>query len=201
MKKEFWDERYSEKAYVYGEAPNEFLKEFLAQKKPGRILLPGDGEGRNSTFAAQLGWEVEAFDYSLAGQKKALALGEKHRVTFSFEVDDYENFNPKNAPFDVIGLIYTHCDPQLRRTFFRRLSNWLKPGGAIVLEGFRKEQLGKPSGGPKSLDMLWSKEELETDFREHEIVYLKEISVVLHEGLYHEGEASVVRMIVKKKGI
>lgn len=60
--KEFWNRRYREKEFAYGIEPNEFLKEQLAQLPPGRILFPGEGEGRNAVYAAQLGWQVNSFD-------------------------------------------------------------------------------------------------------------------------------------------
>ena len=45
--KTFWDERYAQAEYVYGVEPNQFLKEKLDRLSPGKILLPGEGEGRN----------------------------------------------------------------------------------------------------------------------------------------------------------
>jgi hypothetical protein len=59
-----WDERYNLPEYIYGTEPNQFLKNFIQKNKPGKILLPGDGEGRNSVYAAQSGWKVYAFDSS-----------------------------------------------------------------------------------------------------------------------------------------
>jgi hypothetical protein len=53
--KEMWDERYQKIALVYGAEPNEFLKDSLQALVPGKILLPGEGEGRNAVFAAQKG--------------------------------------------------------------------------------------------------------------------------------------------------
>ena len=62
--KEFWDSRYREKEYAYGIEPNEFFKEFIDNNNPGKILLPGEGEGRNAVYSASKGWQVDAFDYS-----------------------------------------------------------------------------------------------------------------------------------------
>ncbi|HRN48956.1 MAG TPA: hypothetical protein PKW69_13045, partial [Niabella sp.] len=60
--KEFWNDRYSREEYSYGQLPNEFLKETLQKLKPGKILFPAEGEGRNAVFAASLGWHADAFD-------------------------------------------------------------------------------------------------------------------------------------------
>lgn len=56
MDAKFWNDRYRAGEYVYGETPNKFLAEKLAGLKPGKILFPADGEGRNSVYAATLGW-------------------------------------------------------------------------------------------------------------------------------------------------
>src|SRR5690554_7467062 len=76
--KNFWNERYSSIEFAYGEKPNEYFKEQLSKLEPGRILLPGDGEGRNGICAAKQGWDVEAFDISSEGKKKADQLAEKY---------------------------------------------------------------------------------------------------------------------------
>lgn len=74
MAKAFWDQRYAEDGFVYGPHPNLFFCKELGKLKPGRLLLPGEGEGRNAVYAARRGWEVVAFDQSSEGQRKALAL-------------------------------------------------------------------------------------------------------------------------------
>jgi len=198
--KQFWEERYKSAEYIYGIRPNEFFKACLAQKKPGKVLLPAEGEGRNAVYAALNGWTVEAFDYSEEGRKKALKLAQKQKVTFSYSINEYDTFIPTHAPFDLIALIYTHSDPTTRRSFHRKLIDWLIPGGEIILEGFSKEQLGRGSGGPKNADMLWSLEELEEDFAALTITQASELEITLHEGAYHQGDASVVRFIARKDG-
>ncbi|WP_449397615.1 thiopurine S-methyltransferase [Chryseobacterium wanjuense] len=68
--KDFWNERYCNEEYIYGTLPNEYLKEKLKDLKPGRILFPAEGEGRNAVYAAAKGWESVAFDQSEEGKKK-----------------------------------------------------------------------------------------------------------------------------------
>ncbi len=86
----FWDERYSEKDYVFGEAPNVFFVDQLAGMKPGTIILPGEGEGRNAVYAASLGWKVHAFDSSTAGKSKALQLAHRKGVIIDYAIIDAE---------------------------------------------------------------------------------------------------------------
>ena len=70
----FWDERYSTDEFIYGKEPNEFFRENLLKIRPGKLFLPGEGEGRNAVFAAKNGWTVDATDQSEIGKLKALKL-------------------------------------------------------------------------------------------------------------------------------
>ena len=62
--KDFWNERYGAPEYAYGTEPNVFFKQELDGLKPGRLLLPAEGEGRNGVYAAEKGWSVSAYDWS-----------------------------------------------------------------------------------------------------------------------------------------
>lgn len=199
-----WDERYKETEFVYGQAPNEFFKDRLKQFKPKRILMPADGEGRNGVYAAQLGWEVKAFDLSIEGKLKATQLANSCGVSIDYKVSDLEDLELKPESFDAIGLIYAHFSAQKKSIFHKKLDQSLKSGGVIILEAFSKKHLlyntANPKvGGPKDLDMLYSIREIETDFKGYEILYLKEEVVDLNEGLYHIGKGSVIRFIGRKK--
>lgn len=79
MMKDFWDERYCGKEFVYGKKPNEYLNVKLTELHKGKILLPAEGEGRNAVYAAKLGWMVSAFDQSTNGKEKAEILAKKKR--------------------------------------------------------------------------------------------------------------------------
>ena len=80
----------------------------------------------------------------------------------------------------------------------------VKPGGHLLLEGFSKRHLeynsvNASAGGPKELSMLFSLEELASDFSDFEIQFSEETTVELNEGLYHVGESAVVRLVGIKK--
>jgi hypothetical protein len=70
----------------------------------------------------------------------------------------------------------------------------------VILEAFHKEQLGKNTGGPQSLDLLFDEEMLLSDFAELEPVLLEKQIVTLNEGSFHQGEASVIRFTGVKPG-
>jgi len=202
--KEFWDERYSKSEFVYGELPNEFLAQELSKLTPGKILFPAEGEGRNSVYAATLGWDVHAFDWSQEGQKKALLLANKKGVNIDYKTGAFEQMHFETGSFDVIALIFAHFDAANKSAYHKKLAGWLRKGGMIIFEAFSKDQLAfnsksKKAGGPKDIDMLFSTDELIHDFYDFEIIQIEQIETELEEGPYHSGKGSVVRFTGRKK--
>ena len=193
-----WDERYNRKEYVYGSTPNVFFENQLTDLKPGVILLPCEGEGRNALFAAQSNWNVVAFDSSEVGKNKAMALAAQNNVSYDYQILDVNEANFEPESFDVIALIYAHFKPQLRSKFHATIQRWLKPGGKIILEAFNPEQLNYNSGGPKDLDMLYSTDILYKDFEGMKIELIETSTIVLDEGAFHQGDAAVIRFVAQK---
>lgn len=194
----FWDDKFSPDEYVYGEKPNDFLNSSLVDLKPGSILFPGDGEGRNSVFAASLGWEVDALDWSVKAKHKAEMLAAKNNVTINYSASDFINSFNYEKKYDAIALIYLHLPSEVRAQYFSKLPDILNPGGKIILELFSKGQLGKNSGGPNNIDLLYSLEDVISDFIKLDFVLLEENEIVLDEGKLHSGPASVIRFIGQK---
>ncbi len=195
----FWDSRYATSEYVYGTAPNEFVKEQLQNIPRGKILFPAEGEGRNSVFAAKIGFDVYAFDSSEVGRAKALELAKESNVKINYLFSDYEKVDYPENYFDVIAFVFAHMHPEYRTKWHRKLQGFLKPGGRLILEGFAKDQLKFNSGGPKDINMLFSEEELMQDFNQLENVTLQNAIISLNEGDFHNGLASVIRLTGIKK--
>ena len=198
-KSNFWDVRYSSEEYVYGREPNQFFKEQIDKiAVPGKLLLPGEGEGRNAVYAAKLGWQVDAFDQSIKAQEKALKLAEKYKVNINYSVTDLSSFSPDKNIYKAAAVIFVHLSPVERVELHKKLISSLTRGGIIILELFSKNQLGKESGGPQDISMLSSVEEIHNDFKDLKILLLEEKNLYLNEGDKHSGEASVVRFVGEK---
>lgn len=198
MMKSFWDERFSAPEYIYGEKPNAFFAEQLVPLKPGKLLLPCEGEGRNAVYAAELGWEVQAFDQSEAGYTKAMHLAEQKGLSIQYQIGDWLEISYPLASFDAIALVFAHLPEPLRRAGHQHLLPFLKPGGLLILEGFNKNQIQFNSGGPRDPKMLFAPAELQEDFAELDIAMLEEKEVGLDEGAYHQGQAAVIRLVGRK---
>jgi 2-polyprenyl-3-methyl-5-hydroxy-6-metoxy-1,4-benzoquinol methylase len=194
---QFWNQRYAENETVYGVSPNLYLKLKLDTLKASTILLPAEGEGRNAVYAASKGWHVTAFDYSEIAMDKSLAYAKDKKVQIDYIIVDIEKYQV-NKLYDAIGLIYVHLPSEERSVFHQKIIDSLAPGGTIILEAFSKKQLNYHSGGPKAIEQLYSVSDLRNDFKSIDIIELKELEIVLNEGPFHQGKASVIRLFAKK---
>lgn len=197
--KEFWNDRYSSDEFVFGTEPNEFFKEQISNLSPGKLLLLGEGEGRNAVFAVQNGWDVHAIDWSETAQKKALSFARSQNVLFQYTVANLIDYFPENDTYDAVAMIFLHLEPELREKIHARVTDALTCGGKFIFEAYEKEQLGKSSGGPQQLDLLYSLEEIVTDFIDLKFLHLAKEKIVLNEGNAHKGEAVVVRFVAEKE--
>jgi len=201
--KEKWDERYRKPEFAYGEEPNNFLKEKLSGIPVGTILFPAEGEGRNAVYAATLGWSVYAFDLSGEGKKKAMLLAARHHVKIDYAVGEFQSVTYHPGQFDALGLIYAHFPADKKSDYHKKLATYLKPGGMVIFEAFSKKHLdyvlrNEKIGGPKEIGILFSVDEIQSDFSNFEIIELVEQEIELHEGLFHNGTGSVIRFIGRK---
>ena len=161
-------------------------------------MLPAEGEGRNAVFAAKLGWDVHAIDMSERGKEKALKLAKENNLDFQYDVSALQDFQYTENEYDALALIYAHFPPLLRNKIHQKLIGSLKSDGILLLEAFGKKQFGKKSGGPPAIEMLYSIEELKTDFTNFDFIEEIEMEVELSEGELHKGTAEVIRIKARK---
>lgn len=200
---EFWDERFRGGGFAFGIAPNAFLASQARYLKPGlRAFVPGDGEGRNGVWLAEQGLIVESVDVSPLGAAKALDLAKSRGVTINAGIGDLLSWTWPRSTFDIVAALYLHFFDADRPRMHAAMLDALKPGGILILEAFNTDQIEMRakhgSGGPKTTDMLYSKEKLAADFAKASILLLEEAVVELDEGHRHKGPAAVVRGIVQK---
>ncbi|HEY0751976.1 MAG TPA: class I SAM-dependent methyltransferase [Chitinophagaceae bacterium] len=197
MNNTFWNDRYTMYNDVYGEAPNPFFKKFIDSKKPGRILLPAEGEGRNAIYAASKGWEVDAFDFSDVAREKALAKAAKKGVHIHYDLQDLVTFRAAKK-YDAVGLIYVHLPEEQRKTFHNEVYESIESGGFLVLEAFAKQQIHYQSGGPKDPAMLYDAPSICNDFPFLHVLSCGQKEIALEEGEFHKGKGFVIQLIGQK---
>lgn len=202
--KDFWNNRYSEKESAYGIAPNAFVEETLQPYPIGKILFPAEGAGRNAVYAAKLGWDVHAFDFSEQGKLKADQLAIENNVSINYQVNGFLKECYSSESFDAICNIFVHFDPTIKSEMHQRLDGYLKKGGIFILEAYSKEhrdlnKLNPSLGGPPDANQMYSIEEIKRDFGNYDILQLERKDVELNEGKYHNGMSSVIRFVGRKK--
>ena len=121
----YWDEVYGDAGFAYGELPNEFLvtviNDYISANQdslPRKILLIGDGEGRNSIYlGCVVGFEVFAMDQSAVGMSKlnatALAMGISDKIHTT--VADLKDFDFSSTKYDIVVSIFVHLPEELRK--------------------------------------------------------------------------------------
>jgi hypothetical protein len=68
-----------------------------------------------------------------------------------------------------------------------------------VLECFSPAQEGRRSGGPKEPSLLWTRAIAEREFAGLQVLELLEGTVRLDEGPKHQGEAEVLRAVLRAR--
>ena len=199
--RETWNERYAEPDYLFGEAPNEFVRAAARYLAAGQsALCVADGEGRNSVWLAELGLEVTAFDLAPNAVEKARRLARRRDVRVEHCVDDLHTWKFAPASGDVLVAIFIQfLAPEERCGAFARMQSAVKPGGWFLLEGYRPEQLQYRTGGPGAIENLYTREWVESTFQGWEIVELREYDAVLHEGTRHTGMSALIDLVARRR--
>jgi len=194
-----WDERYSASEYAYGVDPNLFFKEQLDKLNPGKILMLGEGEGRNGVYAAKKNWKVDAVDFSEQARIKALKLAAHGNVSINYTVSNLLEYIPSKEIYDAAGIVYVHLNNTERSVIFPRLIESLKKNGLVIVEVFSKKVPLSYKGGPRDQEYLYDLDDIKELFNDFEPIILEEKTTDIFEGEYHQGEAIVIRFVGKKK--
>ena len=163
---ERWERRFSAADYVFGTEPNAFLKAQTASlPASGTALAVADGEGRNGVWLAERGLDVLSIDWSPTAQAKALALAHQRGVALRTAIVDLPAWEWPVATYDVVAAIFIQfLTPAERRQVFAGMLQALRPGGLLLIEGYRPEQLNYKTGGPSQVDNLYTRDLLEEAF-------------------------------------
>jgi SAM-dependent methyltransferase len=192
-----WQGRFTVPEYLFGTEPNVFLatqKDLLPKR--GRALAVADGEGRNGVWLAEQGLDVLSIDFSPAAQAKARALAQMRGVAITIERVDLAQFDWPEAEFDVVVDIFTQFfGPDGRAAKFAGIRQALKPGGLLLLQGYRPEQLAYATGGPKQVENMYTRALLEREFAAFKNVRIEEYDVEMHEGAAHGGMSAVIDLV------
>ncbi len=196
----FWETRYREAGqFLYGIHPNAYLaRQAKCLPAGGTALAVADGEGRNGVWLAEQGLDVLSVDGSPTALARAAELAGERGVTLRTACASLETWTWPRGEMDVVVSVFAHFEPDLRRSVHPSMIDALRPGGLVILQGFGADQLAYDSGGPRSLDMLFTEAMLREDFAGLEIVELTSYEDDLDERPLHQGRAALVGMVAQK---
>lgn len=160
----YWDQRYSERGYLWGIEANRFLVEVASGFPPGTALDLGCGQGRNSVWLATLGHVVTGYDLSPVAITQARRLAEEAGVDVDFHAVDLATWDPAGRTWDLVVLSYLQVPDPLRRTIHEKAVEALAPAGRIVLVAHHRDNLEHGIGGPQSPEVLYTEDDLRDDF-------------------------------------
>lgn len=197
---ERWESRFANPDYVFGTAPNAFLKSQAHRLKAGqRALALADGEGRNGVWLAERGLDVLSIDFSPNALKKARALAAARGVRLRFELADLTHWQWPVEQFDVIIAIFIQfAGPRFRETIFAGIKQALQPGGLLVMQGYRPEQLRYGTGGPRQAENLYTRGLLENAFGDFSSIEINEHDSIVDEGSGHAGMSALIDFVGRK---
>jgi SAM-dependent methyltransferase len=193
-----WDQRYDTPEYIYGTEPNDFLRAMADRLPRGRSLCLAEGEGRNAAFLASRGAEVTAVDASRVGLAKVERLAHEKGVAVTTVCSDLADFPIEPASWDLIVSIWCHVPPALRADLHRRIVNGLRPGGMLLLEAYRPQQLEYRTGGPPVAALMMELDALREELAGLRLLHALETVRDVQEGRFHSGPGAVVQVLAVK---
>jgi SAM-dependent methyltransferase len=197
--KEYWNQRFAEEDFAYGETPHVSLAEQFSTPSSGRILCLAEGQGRNAVHLARLGYDVTALDYSEVGLQRAQEFAARAGVAIKTLQADLSTYVFEPSAWDGIVSIFGHLPAALRAQVNSQIYGALKPGGRLQLVGYHPKQLEYGTGGPQEPSMMYTVEGLKAELGPgwtYEVAELVERE--LEEGPYHRGMSAFVHVLAKK---
>jgi SAM-dependent methyltransferase len=163
------------------------------------VLVPADGEGRNSVFLAETGHRVVATDIAEHAIAKARKLAAARGVSVEFRHLDLEGWQWPEAEFDaVVAVFIQFAPPAFRDEIFAGLKRAVRPGGLVLLHGYTPKQLEYRTGGPPVLEQLYTEELLRAAFADWELLRIEAYERELDEGEGHKGRSAVIDLVARR---
>jgi len=203
---QFWSGRYTAAGddYLFGTAPNKFLKSQLHRLRPGlKALSVADGEGRNSVWLAEEGLAVTAVEVSPVALHKARRLAVTRHAEVDFVLADILKWGWPEGGYDIVaGIFIQFAAPAERSFLFERMQAAIRPGGLLLLQGYTPKQLEYRTGGPSAVENLYTERLLKEAFTDMEILELREHEDILEEGSGgqrgHWGRSALIDLVARK---
>ena len=172
-----WNQRYEQSELVWSASANVWVQEVTQDLPAGWALDIAAGEGRNSLWLADRGWQVTAVDFSDVALQRARSLAEEHLgddagrlVTLEADV---QTWIPEARSYDLVLVVYLHLPEQERRTVMGAAAEAVAPGGTLLVVGHDLENLVSGHGGPQNPAILYGPSDIAADIEPSQLVVVR----------------------------
>ena len=155
-----WNKRYKEKPFRTWVEP--VLEKYIERANVGYALDIACGEGRNTRFLLQKGFEVDAVDFSDYALSQIEDNPKIHKIDADLDFYSLE----KNKYDLIVNINY------LNRRFFHQIKEALKPRGVVIFETFIIAH--GDFDNPQNPEYLLRKNELLHAFIDMDVIYYEE---------------------------
>jgi 2-polyprenyl-3-methyl-5-hydroxy-6-metoxy-1,4-benzoquinol methylase len=150
-----WDERYRGDDQVWTSTPNQFLLAEVADLPVGRAVDLACGEGRNSIWLAEQGWDVTGVDFSPVGLVKAERFAHLRGVEVTWIRCAVEAWDPPAAGYDLVTMLHLQLPQPARSAALAAAASAVAPGGVFLVVAHDADNLARGYGGPQDPDVLY----------------------------------------------
>ncbi|UYZ62972.1 class I SAM-dependent methyltransferase [Hymenobacter weizhouensis] len=119
---------------LFNARPNALLVEAIKGRPPGLALDVGMGQGRNTIYLAQQGWDAYGFDIADEAINLAQDNARKAGVKITTFTQSDEQFEFGTERWNLVAVLYAGG-----RELVPRIYRSLKPGGLVVIEAFHRD--------------------------------------------------------------
>ncbi|MCW2527336.1 MAG: methyltransferase type 12 [Pseudonocardiales bacterium] len=159
---QFWDDRYSSADSIWSGNPNPHLVDQIADLTPGTALDVGSGEGADSIWLAEQGWQVTGADISRVALNKSAARAEAAGVgdRITWLQADFLTWDPAPLQFDLVSAQFMHLPLPAVVALHRRLAASVRPGGTLLIVSHHPMDMEAGIGHQRPLDLFITAEEV-----------------------------------------
>jgi hypothetical protein len=103
------------------------------------------------------------------------------------------------ATYDaVVAIFIQFLPPEDRERIFAGMKSAVRPGGLMLVEGYRPEQVDYGTGGPPLRENMYTREWLASQFRDWDILELNPYDAAIHEGHGHDGMSALIDLVARR---
>lgn len=176
MDAEGWDKKFDVPDYIYTKDVNRFVKELcepIIEKigPVGKVIDLAGGEGRNSVWFAEHGWQVENIDFSSKALTKFLAFAEERNVSVNCFANraDATGFESVLTPVDIGVCAYLQIPKSDLEDALDNLIENIRSGGYLVGVWHALDNLENGFGGPQDPAVLPSESSMRQFLEQYDL--------------------------------